>query len=463
MQSLLERLITHPWTELLLMLLILMSVGVVILEVGTWPGSPLGLRQLDLVLMSLFSVELGIRFGIARRKRRFFQVYWLDLIAILPWGSGLRLLRLLRLLRIGNWLSRRLSYRGPAFTSYVSLQISLATVVVLIVIGGSLTLYQVEQGGGSFRSLSQTFWWSVLTLVASEPIGGEAETPAGRVVTLIMMLSGLTLFAGLTGIISAKMVERLQAAAERGAVDLEELQDHVVICGWNRGGHLVVEELHLDPQLRGRSLVIVAEFTEIPERELNRIDRRQIQFYTGDYTTIDVLETIGIDRAAQAILLADATRPRSDQDRDARTVLAALTIEKLNPQIHTCAQLLDRKNDVQLRVAGVEDVVVGDELTSHLIATSARNQGLTDVLTEILTLQVGNQFYKIPLPAGWAGIPFAEASQRVKQLHDGILLALERYQSGQRHSLVNPAADTRLEPQDQLILIAPRSPQRDLR
>lgn len=458
----LERWITHPRTEIGLVILILGSVGVAIAEVVTWPDSPTGLDWLDRGLTGLFWVELGIRFGVTRRKRRFFQVYWLDLIAVLPWGGGLRLLRLLRVLRLlraGSLLNRRWAYRGSTFTRRISLQISLVTVVLLVLLGGALTLYQIEGQEETFRSLSETLWWSIFTLVASEPIGAEAETPVGRLVTLVIMVSGLTLFAGLTGIVSAVMVERLRAVVEGTGVNLEDLQDHVVICGWNRGGHLVVVELRSDPGLHRRGIVIVAEFTEIPERELQRVDRSQIRFYTGDYTTIDVLDTIGIKRATQAILLADATRPRSDQDRDARTVLAALTIEKLNPQIHTCAQLLDRKNDVQLRVAGVEDVVVGDELTSHLIATSARNRGLTDVLTELLTVQIGNQFYKIPLPSDWVGITFAEASQRVKQAYDGILLALERRQGGERISLVNPAANTLLMGGDYLILIASRSPQ----
>jgi len=68
-------------------------------------------------------------------------------------------------------------------------------------------------------------------------------------------------------------------------------------------------------------------------------------------------------------------------------------IERLNPAIHTCAQLLQRQNAIQLRSVGGEDAVVGDELTSYLIATSSRNQGLTDVLAELMTLQVGNPFY----------------------------------------------------------------------
>ncbi|MBE9160263.1 hypothetical protein IQ265_26090 [Nodosilinea sp. LEGE 06152] len=79
-------------------------------------------------------------------------------------------------------------------------------------------------------------------------------------------------------------------------------------------------------------------------------------------------------------------------------MLAALTIEKLNPAIYTCAQMLDRINDIELKAAGVDDVIVADEITSHIIATSARAQGSVEVLAELLTVQVGNQIYKVPVP-----------------------------------------------------------------
>lgn len=183
-----------------------------------------------------------------------------------------------------------------------------------------------------------------------------------------------------------------------------------------------------------------------------------LYFHTADYTRIDVLQAINIVHAARAILLADASRPRSDQDIDARTVLAALTIEKLNPAVYTCAQLLDRLNDVQLKVAGVDDVIVADEITSHMIAASARTQGSIEVLAELLTVQVGNQIYKTPVPPSWVDLPFWQAVDQLKQRQDALPIAIEVGQP-KRRTLVNPPADYRLADGDQLIVIARKMPE----
>jgi voltage-gated potassium channel len=343
-----------------------------------------------------------------------------------------------------------------------AVQIGILLVVGLIILVGAVSIYLLEgQQNNDFDSLNQALWWSFFTLVAAEPTGGEPQTNAGRFVALLVAIGGLTMFAVFTGVVSAVMVQRLRSVLEVRYVELDELRDHILICGWNRSGRLIVEELQADRDTRRCPIVIVAETTESPEHELRHVNRAYLYFYKGDYTTIDVLEDVGIYYAAQAILLADAVRSRSDQDRDARTVLAALTIEKLNPNIHTCAQLLDRKNNVQLRVAGVEDVIVADEMTSHLIATSVRSRGAADVLSELLTVQVGNQFYKFAVPPGWVGLSFWEASQYLKQQQDALLIAIERKTTEQRRTLVNPDQHEPLQAGDFLVAIANQMP--DLR
>ena len=59
------------------------------------------------------------------------------------------------------------------------------------------------------------------------------------------------------------------------------------------------------------------------------------------------------------ILLRDEVVPRSEQDRDARTVLAALTAERMTDGLYTVAELHDAESREILEMAGVEEIVVG--------------------------------------------------------------------------------------------------------
>jgi voltage-gated potassium channel len=429
----------------------------VFVEVGTTPEGPAYpvVVTLQNWLTYCFWVELALRFWLARSKSRFARQYWLDMVAVAP---GLHTLRLLRLLRAGMLLNRHLGRSANRFAAALGAQIGLLATLGLILLAGVLGLYLIEASQAPEPgTLDETFWWSLFTLVAGEPIGVEPQTFLGRLLTLMLMLGGLTLFAVMTGLVSAVMVQRLRSVMDGRTMALDELRGHIVVCGWNRNGLHIIEELLLDPSLRGQPIVVVAEFTESPEAELRHLNPSQLYVYTGDYTRIDVLETIGIVYASHAILLADTCCPRSDQDRDARTVLAALTIEKLNPAVYTCAQLLDRRNDVQLKVAGVDDVVVADEIASHLIASSIRTQGSVDILAELLTVQMGNQIYKLPVPSAWVDWPFWQAVDRMKQTQDALIIAVE-VGGAQRKTLVNPPAQYRLAVQDFLVVIARTSP-----
>ncbi len=461
----LDRFIHGPSVEFVLIALILATALLVVYQVTVLRRGPTldALWAVELVIRAVFAAELVIRFLVARKKKRFFRHYWLDLLAILPVPPGLglwKLLPLLRLPRAGILINRNLHYFSPWLATSYRLQITALLLTTLIVLAGGLAIFMLEgHRNPDFSSIEDSLWWSFLSLISTEPIGGDAQTRGGRMITVIVVLGGLTLFAVFTGIVSAVMVQRFKSSVGLKTMDLDELRQHIVICGWNRSLPLVIQELQADPDMRLCPIVIVAELAEFPELELRHVDQNRIFFHSGDYTRIDVLEKVEIYHASRAILLADSSHPRSDQDRDARTVLAALTIEKLNPGIYTCAQLLDRNNNVQLQIAGVEDVVVADEMAGHLIGSAVRNLGGMNVISELLTVQVGNQLYRLAMPPDLIHTTFWQAHEYLKFHYDSLLIAVESSNGGGNSTtIINPPPDKLLEAQDYLIVIARQAP-----
>lgn len=461
----LDRLIHAPRTELALVGMILIAAILVVYQVMIVRKAELvaPLVVLELIIRLTFIAELVTRYLIARKKRRFFRHYWLDLVAILPIPPGLglwQLLPLLRLPRAAILINRNLHYFSPWAATTYRLQITALLLTALIIVAGGLAIFMLEgQENADFASIEDSLWWSFFSLISAEPIGGDPKTRGGRIVTMIVILGGLTLFAVFTGVVSAVIVRRFQSGVGLKSMDLDELRQHIIICGWNRSLPLVIQELQADPDMRLCPIVIVAELPEFPELELQHINQNHIFFYSGDYTRIDVLEKVEVYHASRAILLADSSLPRSDQDRDARTVLAALTIEKLNPGIYTCAQLLDRNNNVQLKIAGVEDIVVADEMTGHLIGSAVRNLGGMDVIAELLTVQIGNQIYRLSMPKDLDQATFWQAHEYLKFRYDALLIAVEITRDNDRHqTLVNPPPEQLLQANDYLIVISRQAP-----
>ncbi len=452
--------------EFALMGLIVLSVVLLIVEVWLEQApepSPLlpPIALAGYILTGIFILELMLRFWVARNKKRFFRNYWIDILAVIPTLRAFRVLRVLRLLRVfrmGVLLNRRLAAVSQTMAAGLSAQLGILLMIGTIVLSGALAIMLAEPQ--NFSDLGKALWWSFATMVSGEPASFSDQVPSlsGQIITAGVMLGGLTMFAVFTGVVSAVMVQQLKSGMEARELSLDELRDHIVICGWNRAGHVIIAELRSSPQHKARAIAVVAEDLATPEEDLELVDRTNIYLHKGDYTRMSVLEEAGIAHADQAILMADKSLPRSDQDRDARTVLAALTIEKMNPKIHTTAQLLDRQNNVQLQSAGVENVVVDDEVCGHLIATSVRNKGVLGILSELLSVQVGNQLYKVPIPDSWSKSSYGEIFQRLKREQDVLLVGLERGHGSEHQSLVNPKNDTPLQQDGGLVIIAPTRP-----
>jgi voltage-gated potassium channel len=193
---------------------------------------------------------------------------------------------------------------------------------------------------------------------------------------------------------------------------------------------------------------VIAEFEGDPPT-LPPETRRTVQFLNDDFTRITALEQVGVHRAKTCIIMADTSGGRSEQDADARTILAALTVEKLNPAVYTCAELLNRSYASHLKMGHVNDFVVSGEFGAYMLAQAAMNRGLMGVFSELLTYQRGNEFYRSTLPAEWFGKTFNELFVQLKQSHNAILVAVH-VASGEM--VVNPANHTFSEGDDIVVI-----------
>jgi voltage-gated potassium channel len=275
------------------------------------------------------------------------------------------------------------------------------------------------------------------------------------------MFGGLTTFGVFVATVSASMVQRFAGRVEINAMDMDELRGHTIVCGWNRAGGGMLLELFSD----GTDPVPVVLITqdETPPKDLpsEGIRRELLYHLTGDYTKVDVLEEAGVRRAATAIILSDVLAPRSPQDRDARTVLAALTVERLAPGIFTVAELTNRENAGLLKMAGVEEIIVPDEYTATILGSASRNRGMVSFLDEILSARVGNSLYKFRAPRRFHGVAALKLHALLCEEYGAIFVGIERpdfHDPNLVQTMVNPKADEKVKAGDRIVVIAERMP-----
>lgn len=422
------------------------------LAAGTTPSLPplglLGREHLFWMMMvndlitSLFVVELSTRFFAARSKRDFLAEFWPDILATLPLFKisrdiqALRLLRLIRLIRLLGVMSR-LSSHFPAILKRGAIDfLTICSLLLLAVLFGTAGMTMFENGEAdsaapmlladdedvaSEFNMENSFWFSVYTLFAGEPIPQQPKTLSGKLITVFLMFMGLTIFAIFAGTVSAFMVDRLRT--EGRVVRMKELNDHIVICGWTSKTEVILKEYRASRSTRSVPIVIISELEH--DRIGPQIEELPNVFVIhDDFTKLSALERAGIATARTCIVLADTTGGRSEQDADARTILASLTVEKVNPDVYTCAELFNRSYGTHLEMGRVNEFVVSEEYGAYVIAQAGMHRGLINVLGELLTYRHGNEFYRTSVPDSWIGSTFAHKLAELKTSHNAILVAV---------------------------------------
>lgn len=220
--------------DLGLLVVILASVAVVLAESVPELRAAHGVlfRRLEWGFTALFTVEYLLRLASVRRPlawaRSFFGV--VDLIAVLPSylalvlpGAqtllvlrALRLLRIFRILKLAAFLAEAALLRSALAASRRKIFIFLGTVLVLVLVLGSV-IYLVEGEAAGFVSIPRSMYWAVVTLTTVGYGDLAPQSGLGRFVASIVMLLGYSILAVPTGIFTGELL----AAARRRAVSTQ--------------------------------------------------------------------------------------------------------------------------------------------------------------------------------------------------------------------------------------------------
>ncbi len=443
--------LARPSVQLTVALLILAWIGLTVTEIAVvapW------LEWVSFAFGIVFAIELGVRFVASTTRARFFREHWSDLLAVLSVIPGVALAwpaaRLLRLLRVALLMSivRRLPTPGFARRRTMRRALGLAGFILLASLTCTAALLAFESGTNpSMRKFGDAFWFSLYSIFATQPTPEPPATLGGRIVSLVLIFVGLSTFALFTGSVSAAVLHRLRN--EGAAMDWEDLESHLIICGWNRKAEIIVREYDAAKKDDPMPVVVIARIEGQPTFADNAL-RTRVLFLDDDFTKVSALKKAGVEKASTCIVLSDTTRGRNERDADARTILAALTVEKLNPKCYTCAELNRREYAQHLALGAVDDYVVGGEHSAFLLAQAALNRGTLNVFSELLSYEYGHKFCRIGVPEKYVGKPFVDAFVEMKKKKNVTLVAVMD-EKGKSH--IN-ASERVLQKGDSLVVIA---------
>jgi len=208
--------------DVILLWMIILSVTVVVLEsVSTIRASHhQAIITTEWFFTIIFTLEYLLRIYSSPRPWKYMTSFFgiVDLLAILPTFLGLifdqatflltiralRLLRMFRILKLGRYVKEAAFLIKALQQSIRKIIIFFGAVLTLVLILGSL-LYLIEGEENGFTSIPQSIYWAIVTITTVGYGDIAPATVLGKIVASVAMLTGFSIIAVPTGIITLEI------------------------------------------------------------------------------------------------------------------------------------------------------------------------------------------------------------------------------------------------------------------
>jgi voltage-gated potassium channel len=208
--------------DLALIATILLSLMTVVLESVASIRQSWGvqLKILDWLFTILFTAEYLLRLICIHKPLRYARSFFgmVDLLSILPLYLGLfipesrfladirvlRLLRMFRILKLTRYMGEARELKRAMLASRRKILVFLVTVLVLVIILGTL-MYVIEGEANGFTSIPIGIYWAIVTLTTVGFGDITPKTPLGQALASMVMITGYGIIAVPTGIVTAEI------------------------------------------------------------------------------------------------------------------------------------------------------------------------------------------------------------------------------------------------------------------
>ncbi len=164
------------------------------------------------VVCVVFLTDFCIRFRRAPSKVAFLKWGWIDLVSSIPafdflrWGRLVRVIRIIRILRAFRSTKNLVAflYRNRARSLIGTAALS----AVVLVIFSCIAILSFENDKNSnIKTPFDAIWWAFSTITTVGYGDKYPVTDEGKIVAIVLMVTGVGLFGVLTGLFARLLVE----------------------------------------------------------------------------------------------------------------------------------------------------------------------------------------------------------------------------------------------------------------
>lgn len=207
-----EHLLDAPATFLAVVFVLALAAELILSAQGASVPSLLFWAQTGIWIF--FGIQFGLGILVSPNRARYLRRHWITAVSLLlPFFRILRVLRAARVLRALSGVRALSAFNRAARSlgdvlAWTRAGYPLALAGTMAVLGSAtLFLFEAESPTSRIDDYPEALWWTLTTLTtigaASEPV-----TVGGRIVGLLIMVSGLVILGYVAGVVGALLFER---------------------------------------------------------------------------------------------------------------------------------------------------------------------------------------------------------------------------------------------------------------
>ncbi|WP_224489845.1 potassium channel family protein [Robertkochia flava] len=305
-----------------------------------------------------------------------------------------------------------------------------------------LLLGVISAGTLGYKFISGYDWVDALymTVITVTTVGfrevGPSDTTT-KLFTIVLIVGSVFIFAYSISVITEYILSKStfqNIKFREMKKKLEQMENHVIICGYGRNGRQAAAKLHA----HRRPFVVI-------ERDEELIDRfaEEIVFVHGDANDDDVLKEAGIERAKSLI----ATLPN-----DADNLFVVLSSRQLNKRLSIISRASNESTLSKLHLAGANKTIMPDKIGGDHMAALVVMPDLIEFLDQ-LSIDGDNSINLEEIAIDDLTEDFSYRSIRDLDIRKHSGCTVIGYKDPSGSYIINPEADTKLMPHAKLVVL----------
>jgi len=298
-----------------------------------------------------------------------------DLLAILPAYRPLRVLRIFVLFRVFKLLryTKSIHQFVEVFANKRFELITLLLLLIFIVVTAGIAIYIFEENhNNNINSLFDAIYWALITITSVGYGDISPVTSEGRVVSMLIIISGIAMISFVTSVIVSAFSEKLSELKEGRIVEeLNKNESFTIICGYGQMTRMFL-----------RSSDILEHNYVIIEKDYARVELGIREGYTiihEDASRYDVISKFNTLHSNITLLALT--------NSDVANIYITLNAKSLSRNIKVISRASSKIMEKKCKLAGVDYVVLPNMTANRMLLFAITQPVIYRAIYDILTGQ----------------------------------------------------------------------------